>query len=122
MVSMTCGPILESNASCGGGHCCLPADAGPPRNYGGGGADGGTARTCGSSKCPTGPSYCYSYQPGTGGSGGESCVPVPAGCETNPTCACLCPPNATSGACVRQNAYCNCIDTNGYLSVSCAGA
>jgi len=65
MVSLGCGPILESNAACGGGHCCVPVDAGAAGNdggaggAGGNGGDGGTATSfvCGSDTCVAG-NFC----------------------------------------------------------------
>jgi hypothetical protein len=83
----------------------------------------GTPYMCDTSTCVVGQSFCYSYVPGTAGSGGgsRSCSPVPAGCATTPTCACVCPPSATLAGCMYGGNFCSCSESNGQLTVSCFG-
>jgi hypothetical protein len=117
MVSMAC-PVLESNAACGGGHCCLPVDAGGDSGAGG---VGGSTFQCGSSSCVVGQSFCYSYTPGTAGaSGGRSCTGLPSACASDPSCACVCPAS-TGGGCMYGGSFCSCAGSGGALTVSCFG-
>jgi hypothetical protein len=115
-------PISESNAVCGG-HCCLPTVV----SDGGSGDAGASSYTCGAGSCTTGQTFCYSYLPGTpGGSSTPSCMTLPAACAASPTCACVCPPSSsTAFGCTfaggNTGGSCSCTDTNGMLTVTCAG-
>ena len=51
---------------------------------------------------------------------------LPAACAASPTCACVCPPSSsTAFGCTfaggNTGGFCSCTDTNGMLTVTCAG-
>jgi hypothetical protein len=100
----------------------MPVDAGGGGNDGGG--DGGTATSfaCGSDTCVAGQTVCYSFAGGVQGvAASPSCMAVPAACATNPSCACICPPNAAGGGCTFGGNFCSCEGSDGSVTVSCFG-
>lgn len=133
-----CGPLIcagtctmgvnQQDASGESGHSGGGGTSGGGSDGASGGSGGSHVYSCGSQSCTAGASYCYSYTPGTAGTTGRSCQPIPAACASSPTsCACLCPPSS-SGAfgCVPVEMgtgnFCSCSDTGGVVNVSCAGS
>jgi hypothetical protein len=86
-----------------------------------GGAGGSTASNCGSSTCDGSQTYCYQYLPGTPGpSSPPSCTAIPSSCAATPTCACICTMTPTGLGCGSPTT-CTCTESNGLVSLTCAG-
>ncbi len=76
-----------------------------------------TAASCDS--CNAGQTYCSSYTPGTPGSPPVlTCAALPAACASAPSCACVC---AALGVTCGSPTTCTCTESNGLVSLSCAG-
>jgi len=79
------------------------------------GGIGGTY-ACGSDTCTVGESFCYTYTPGaTGGHPGQSCQPLPTGCSSPTSCACV----SEAVACAPEGMSCS--DTGGVVYLNCSG-
>jgi hypothetical protein len=80
-----------------------------------------TPFSCGSTECKAG-EYCESSSPGTsppdGGGGGTyyNCMPIPAACSLDATCACIQP---LAGNTCQHNPCGD--DGKGHVSVDCPG-
>ncbi len=74
--------------------------------------------SCGS--CNASQTYCNTYAPGPAGSQlVVSCNAMPSSCAATPTCACVC---SALGVTCGSPASCTCTESNGLVSLSCAGA
>jgi hypothetical protein len=130
-VGLVCCTACDGSKSCGQtctGPFCGTGGAGGTgaRDGGVGGVDAavlGTQYMCDTSTCVVGQSFCYSYLPGTAGSGGNSrsCSPTPGACATTPTCNCICPPSATLSGCMYSGTFCSCSESNGQVTLTCYG-
>lgn len=74
-------------------------------------ADGGASTPCGAATCNTATHVCVEKSP-VGPGVTFTCLPVPPGCETNRTCACL-----KSALC--QGAYNVCTDGSAFNTIHC---
>jgi len=117
LLGSACG--ASTHAPIGRSYACL-GDVGDAAT-GGGGFDGGGESGDASAEsvmCVVGDAYCHLFYPNSGGRPPPfpppipTCVKLPA-CTDNPTCACLC----ASG--VWCHTECSCIDTGGFVTVSC---
>jgi hypothetical protein len=112
-------------ATCGGGTSPTGAD-GAAGQGGSGGTAAPVSYSCGSDTCTSDQTFCYSYAAGIAGGGtSRGCRNLPTECAKKPTCACVCPPiDPSRSECAFTagwGGFCYCSETNGELTVSCAG-
>jgi hypothetical protein len=128
---LVCCTACDGSKSCGqtctGQFCGTGGAGGMGARDAGAGVDAavlGTPYMCDTSTCVVGQSFCYSYIPGTAGSGGgaRSCMALPAACATTPTCSCVCEPSTLASGCMYNSIYCTCSEANGQINMTCLGA